>query len=93
MTLYFIEGSDNNGDSVSLFVRADGPQEAFDIWKAHDVGSGWSTCFEGVLSSEPPDEACVDDLRFFEVPESGPAGAIEWHKMPGVNVVAHVNPI
>jgi hypothetical protein len=93
MTLYFIEASDNSGDSMSLFVRAGTPQEALDIWKAHDVGAGWSCCFEGVLSAEPVEEATVEDLRIFEIPEAGRAGAIDWHALKGVNVVAHVNPI
>jgi hypothetical protein len=91
--LYFINGSDNNGDSMDLFVRAGTPQEAFDIWKASDITIGWSAVFEGVLSSETADEAGPEDLRFFLVPDANVAGALNWHVPDGLNCVAHVNPI
>lgn len=93
MKLYFINASDNNGESMDLFVRADTPQEAFDFWKINDVAFGWTTCFEGVLSSEPAEEASVEDLRIFLIPVTYAAGAINWHTIHGVNIVAHVNPI
>lgn len=93
MNLYFINGSDDNGDSMDLFVRGESPQEAFDIWKANDIALGWSVVFEGVLSSEPAEEAGVEDLRFYLVPENNDAGALDWHTPDGVNCVAHANPI
>lgn len=93
MNLYFINGSDNNGDSMDLFVRAESPQEAFEVWKDSDITSGWATVFEGSLSSEPAGYAGVEDLRFFLVPETNVAGAVNWHTPDGVNCVAHVNPI
>ncbi|WP_326894547.1 hypothetical protein U8P73_36110 (plasmid) [Rhizobium beringeri] len=92
MNLYFINGSDNNGDSMDLFVRAESPQEAFDAWKANDICIGWECCFEGVLSSEPAGDAGVEDLRFFLVPESNVAGAVNWHTPDGVNCVAFAVP-
>ncbi|SOC90075.1 hypothetical protein SAMN05216358_0094 [Rhizobium sp. AN5] len=93
MNLYFICAHDNDGESLNLFVRAETPAEAFEAWKATDFCSGWACCFEGVLSSEPPEDATCEDARIFLVPESNLAGPIRWHTPDGVNVVAHVNPI
>ncbi len=91
--LYFINGSDNNGDSMDLFVRAGTPEEAFEIWKASEINIGWATCFEGVLATEPTDQAGVEDLRIFLIPEGTVAGPVNWHTPEGVSTVAHVNPI
>lgn len=93
MNLYFINASDNNGDSMDLFVRAETPEEAFEIWKASEINIGWTTCFEGVLATEPVGHAGVEDLRIFLIPEGVMPGAVNWHTPDGVNVVAHVNPI
>lgn len=93
MNLYFINGSDNNGDSMDLFVRAESPPEAFEIWKACEVAFGWETVFEGSLSSEPAGDAGVEDLRIYLVPGNTDAGVIHWHTPDGVNCVAFAEPI
>ncbi|OWZ90426.1 hypothetical protein B9J07_27965 [Sinorhizobium sp. LM21] len=93
MNLYFINGSDNDGNSMDLFVRAATPQEAFDLWKNSDVGAGWTCCFEGVLSPEPAVNADEYDLRIFEVSVTREPGILGWHTTNGVNVVAHAHPI
>lgn len=91
--LYYVTGSDNDGEDMSLFIRATSPQEAFDIWKANDINVGWSACFEGVLSSRSPEIADEHDLRFFIIPETTAVGVLEWHKPDGVNCVAAVEGI
>lgn len=91
--LYWISASDNNGEDMSLFVRAHTPQDAFEMWKQHDVGFGWSCCFEEKLSPDDPEEAAVDDVRIFVVPDSNVLGAISWHTAAGVSVVAFARSI
>lgn len=90
MKLYYIDADDGDGYNCSLFVYADTPEAAFDIWKDSEVGGLVSSVyFEDVLSSRPADQADENDLRIFEVP-LGPtqAGALPWNDPAGVHCVA-----
>ena len=88
--LFYITGTTEDGFNCSLFVYADTPEQAFEIWKAHEVGQVCGVYFGTDLEDGDPDEASENDLRIFDIPltPNGPAGALPWHSPAGPVCVA-----
>jgi hypothetical protein len=89
--LYSIDAEDDEGYNFSLFVRADTPEAAFEIWKQHEMGQIGSLYFEPTLSTGDAKDASEEDLRIFLIPDGD--GALDWHTPTGVNCVAFAESI
>ncbi|WP_276122646.1 hypothetical protein [Pararhizobium qamdonense] len=84
--LFYVEGSNSDGEDVGLFVRAESPERAFELWKEWELSDpeGW----ESSLSTKPAGDADENDLRIFQIPDVQSEAVLSWHAPTGVNVVA-----
>ena len=85
--LYYIDGYDEGGESLSWFVRARSPLEAYMYWHEYQDDDASEIPFEDDLKYDC-DQCDEDTLRIFEVPLDGPLGLLSWHK-DEVKVVAY----
>ncbi|BCJ91821.1 hypothetical protein IZ6_25560 [Terrihabitans soli] len=68
MSIYLIEADDVNGDSLNLFIRANTPEQAVELWNEARKAADWEEPFGRATVVTVPDEA-------------GPIGAIRWEEM------------
>ncbi|MBD9544298.1 hypothetical protein IB276_33165 [Ensifer sp. ENS04] len=86
-SLYYLSGDDQNGDSMTLFVVANTPTHAHQIWKEH-----WEddSIFLGPVIRGQPTERVEDKLIIYELDyDPDTIGAIPWQDL---ELVAYVDP-
>ena len=89
--LYYVQAENEDGQDLSVFVRADTPEQAFEFWKDWDFSD--ETLFEDKLNAVPGWKAEIEDLRIFHIPDTAANGIIPWNVATGVECVAFAEEI